>query len=235
MPGKNNLAYYSRGLGKPIFLIKDKDIDLPYNLKNQTFINSSVKDEKLLEASLAEFMKQLPKIKKNVKNTENSPKNKGTDLKDRSSLIQKIASFRNNGTGKEFEQFVFEVFRDLNVQVVTNEFSDNNTGVDLAIWLDELESSIGNPIFTELKYGNLDRNKILNAEMQLQRYVLSTGAKAGILLYLDKHDRRFKGNYTISPFIFRFDFEDFLKGLTNNSLPQLILEMRNFMVHGGIE
>ena len=75
--------------------------------------------------------------------------------------------------------------------MVKQQLGSPASGVDMALWLDEVESSLGNPLLVEVKLGRLTESKIAQAEDQLRSYIVKTHARAGLLVYLDRQGHRF--------------------------------------------
>ena len=78
-------------------------------------------------------------------------------------------------------------------------------------------------------------SRIESAEQQLKNYIEITDAKTGILLYLDRENKRFDFGNKISPFILRFDIEDFILGIASEGFERFLIKTRNELVHGKIK
>ena len=90
----------------------------------------------------------------------------------------------------------------------------------------------GNPIFVEIKAGNLNAQRILQAEQQLLKYINHSEAKAAIILYLDRDNKRFDNIKTNYNSILLFDLEDFINGIASDGFEKTLIDKRNKSVHG---
>lgn len=233
----NPNVFYEMGIfegkGKPVFVVIGKDSEIPHFVQNYMHLKTSLEDKEVLRISLSRFVDELISKKRVMERKSTTPKPVGA----RHSLQKYIAAIRQlrsgaDSRGIEIEKIALEVFDELGLQFVSGEPNLGDKGVDFAIWEDNLGSSIGNPIFIQTKFGTLTPERIYLAERQLQKYIMKADAKAAILLYLDKKDRRFRKNYSLSPLILRFDFEDFVRDLSQNTFEDVTLAKRNNMVHG---
>lgn len=221
------------GLGKPIFIIVDKDSNVPFFIQNHMYFKTSLDDSESLKIPISNFIDAIIP-KKYLKNKHKKSIFHSLDADSIEYYKKRITEIRQNGTEFELEKIIEEIFNKLNLQVVKKENFLKDKGVDFALWDDSLSSLIGNPIFIEVKSGQLNYQKIKQSEEQLQNYINETDAKAGILLYLDKNDKRFTDNFSYNPLILRFDFEDFLSQLSLNYFENAILDLRNKIVHGNL-
>jgi hypothetical protein len=86
--------------------------------------------------------------------------------------------------------------------------------------------------FIELKTGNLDPEVIRHAERRLAGAMQTSSSTLGLLFYLDRQGRRFPTQTWGTPYVVRFDLEDFVSLLVKTQFAQLIVDQRNKLVHG---
>lgn len=220
------------GLGKPIFVIIPPDMEVPYFIQNRLHLRTDLKDSSALRITLSKFVQELTATSTKPKRKLAARKSQIVSRHTLRDYLNKIHDLRKQGEGEEVESLVFQLFRSLALDVVRNEYSERDKGVDLAIWSDALMPTLGNPLLIEVKSGPLSPNSIRQAEKQLQKYIAETDAKAAILLYLDKHNRRFSELSFSFPFIIRFDLEDFVNELSKHPFEEIVLAQRNRIVHG---
>ena len=229
------------GLNKPIFIILDKEIDLnslPLDLENQIYVRASLSDTNFLRLSLAGFTSNYTSNKK-LKTIIN--KNQSIPVltwEEASAYLERLIYIRNHdstfSTGSEIETMIEEIFQKAHLAFGRNRNinSAKTHSPDFALWIDDLNPIIGNPIFVEVKAGVLSDDIYINAYEQLKHSMITGNARAGILLYFNKNEFTFKNNSSVSPLIMSFNIEDFIKELTEKSLDRLVLESRNKIVHG---
>ncbi len=220
------------GLSKPTFLVLGKDFEAPHFVQNHLYLRTNLRDEELLSISLSRFVDDFLTNKSNLSLKPKESKSRRPKTTQLTRYITEIQNLRTSQDSVRVELLVEEILKKLNIQVVSNQSKPQDKGVDFAIWDDNLASSIGNPIFIEIKHGSLSPQRIIQAENQLRRYLEKSDAKASILLYLDTQGKRFSENYSLSPLILRFDFEDFVREVSHSSFERALIARRNSMVHG---
>jgi len=221
----------SEGAGKPVFVISSKDTLLPYFAEKYPHVTTAIKDTNLLRIALGGFIDDL--ISNTLKTSKKlSMSKRSYQLDTLRNYLNQINNLRRSGKVGEIEQLVQHIFSDIGLSYSADDLINRKGRVDFAIWNNNLGSIIGNPLFIEVKFGTLTPELIHKSESQLRDYITNSEAKAGILLYLDRHGKRFKSDYTLSPLILRYDIEDFLKELIDSSFEDTILRKRNMIVHG---
>lgn len=224
------------GLGKKYFIILEKDIKIPFYLENIILIRSNLKDREFLKMSVHKILdsikKKIPKQSKSYQSEKQIGIEYSNEIKvNLNSYLAQVKNLRKQGHGKELEKLIEEIFKTIQLNYVENS-TNKEKGVDFALWSDELGKIIGNPIIVEVKYGNLNRPIIRDAEQQLHKFVNKTDAKVAILLYLDKNGKKYNIKSSLSPLIIGYDIEDFVNGLLNHSFEKLVLSQRNKIAHG---
>ena len=219
------------GLGKPIFLVVEDSYSTPPFIHNYIYLRASLDNESLVGLSLEKFIAQLRKNKSALRGRKMKTQEKPVSS-EIGYYLGSIGNMRRHGNTVELEELVQKIFRGLSISVEAVADKTRDVGVDFAIWIEKLSSTIGNLVLVEFKYGNLTEARIRSAENQLQIYLAKSEAKAGILLYLDREGKRFKEEYAFSPLIIRYDLEDFIKQIEKSSLEDAILSKRDKMVHG---
>lgn len=226
----------SEGLGKQHFIFVGKDYKVPFYLENKLFLKADINDRQFLQVSIEKILKDVTEKRgKPIKKATTKPKKTDTynrNIKDNlESYLPQIQQLREIGTRQEIEFIIEDIFKTLKFNYVDNTTS-RDKGVDFALWNDELGKVIGNPIIVEVKYGNLSNNIFERAEEQIRNYIEKSDAKIGLLLYLDKRNKRHKIKSSLSPLLISYDLEDFTKDLINSSFEEIILNQRNKIAHG---
>jgi hypothetical protein len=220
-------------LRKPTFVLLDPAAPIPAFIQSQLYLRSSLKDTDTLRASLTRFVQDL-KVKRRplsrrVRREDDSEKSGPI-----SSFLGHLSHYRASSTPSEIERRVIAILKSSGVQVESKS-SGRDDGVDCVVWSEQLSGTIGNPIIIQIKAGKLVASQLVRADERLQRYLEATGARCGILLYLDRTGKRFRDYQPRSAAILRFDIEDFARKLQSHSFEEVLLTERNRMVHGGAE
>ncbi len=256
---KNNIEVFyeiglAEGLGKPLFIINDKKSEIPACLQNHLHLKTTLKINQSLIISVSKFADEARRTKdrssahaEKRRNfalydeqityhyprsvTTVKTKHYGLDRDTAKKYLNEISLLRTKGSGLQLEKIVEEVLKKLNLQIVQNQYGLHEKRVDFAIWCDDLHFIIGNPIFVEVKYGKLNQENIDTAETQLVNIIQKSDAKAGLLLYLDRDNKRFAKEYFTYPLIRRFDIQDFINDLSKYSFQEIIRDVRNRIMH----
>lgn len=105
-------------------------------------------------------------------------------------------------------------------------------GADMALWIDELGASLGNPIIVEVKGGRLSETVLTEAELWLRNHVRSTSAAAGLLIYWDKKGTDMPRPSSGWPLVVRVSLRELAELVGRGQLVARILSERNKAAHG---
>lgn len=126
------------------------------------------------------------------------------------------------------EALVADALREAGVDVVTTS-ERRDFGVDLAIWSDALQPSVGNPLLVEIKARLPSPKVAADAAQQLSKYVAGAGGLWGLLLYRDgPEDLR-----GLPPNVLALSVEALFRRLSHESFDEIVRDLRNSRVHGG--
>lgn len=217
----------AQGVGKPVFLILRGEGRIPADLGDMVHVRLSSDDWQPIVFALDQFLSKYEhRPTKTVFRSKAYKKTKtyfGVHQED-------LRTIQHRGTSTELALLFVEILKS---EGVIFQYQLEKDGADMALWIDSLEASIGNPIIVEFKIGKLTNSSLVNAEMQLRRYVKRTNARTGLLIYLDRLGRRFKPSTFELPLVIRLDIHDLVAKLSDYPLHQIILSERNRLVHLG--
>ena len=100
-------------------------------------------------------------------------------------------------------------------------------GADIAVWADELENIIGNPLLVEVKQTISGTTSITRLSNQLESYLDHSNAEYLLLLYLDGPDSDSKAWEQIPDSVFHMHIPDFLETFGNNNLIQIVSSIKD--------
>lgn len=238
------LAY---GVRKPLFLIVDRDVRLPIDLVDVFHVLASPEDIDAIEFNLQNFLEHIEK---------RTPRRRYVSTKriqaifpyaelleevqslpvlacDLPADIPSLHAYEDNLVSSELERFVADLLKRTDTGIV-RETHHPGSGADMAIWLDDIESTLGNPVLVEVKLGRFNERRLGKAETQLRRYLNNTNARVGLLLYLDFSGRRFPKTSSGWPLVIRLDVREFADIVLRGQLVNALIEERNKVVHGGL-
>ena len=224
----------AEALGKPIFLLVEQDLKLPFFLEGKMHYQLDwSKNTQLLELSLKNFILDISNRYTRYKKRKIKSETDNLSIDDTNENLIKLRQLRNSDF-KEVEliNLMMIVFKKLNIQAVSEMALGDRARVDIAITNEYLSSYFGNPILFEVKSGRISQNIIENAQYQLQNYLSKTEANFGVLLYFDKSNKRFGPEFYRVQNILMFDIEDFIQGISSHGFDKFLIKARNEYVHG---
>jgi hypothetical protein len=107
-------------------------------------------------------------------------------------------------------------------------------GADFAIWADELDSSLGNPLLVQVKAGRISASQLRAAAEQLREYVEKTHGRFGLLIYWDRAGREFPRVSPTWPVIFQLSGTVLANLVTRGELAEELLRLKNTAIHGQV-
>lgn len=223
------------GIGKQLFVFLEKHFEVPFYLENQLFIRTDLHDRNFLKSAIEKILQSVNRKGKTAKQyvrEKNEIKPYSRDVIDNlKSYLNQIKNLRRSGHVKELEHILEEIFKTIRLSYVQNE-TTRDTGIDFALWNDELGKILGNPMIVEVKYGNISETIFQAAEEQINKYVSKADVRVALLLYLDREGKRYKVKSSLHPLIISYDVEDFATDLLTHSFENLIIAQRNKIAHG---
>lgn len=84
-------------------------------------------------------------------------------------------------TARQLEEHISSVLKSAGAEVVVQS-KKSDRSVDLAVWSDQWETSVGNPLLVEVKSHVNNRRQAENAVSQLQKYIGESGTRTGLLV-----------------------------------------------------
>jgi nucleoside 2-deoxyribosyltransferase len=219
------------GVKKPIFiLLPSSNETLPLYVAEQTYTIAEPTDYEKINYSFQFF---LDNLSKNLKVERKTQRISRKIIKGK--LISKdlVDSLKNRqiSSAQNFEESIGELFKTLNIDVLAeNKYKATDFQADFSLWIDELNSVVGNPIIVEAKF-NRNRNSLRGAVEQLSSYLKKYNSKTGLLIYNNPTNEQFVELFSYSPLVLSISFQDLLDKLTSESLPEIILKLRNQVIH----
>ena len=118
--------------------------------------------------------------------------------------------------------------------IVSGPTESRDQGADFAVWIDELEHSLGNPLLVEVKAGDLSIGRLRDAAFRLQHHVAKTHGRCALLVYWDRNNREFPAVSTEWPLILQLSGTALSRLVSQGQLVQELVRLRNAAVHGGV-
>ncbi|WP_145050753.1 toll/interleukin-1 receptor domain-containing protein [Paenibacillus xylanexedens] len=220
----------AKGLNKSIFVVLSKDLNVyPSFLNDFLYVKANLNDEENIDFAFKQLLKNQSKQRSKA-NKKKKKYSHDTILDFPREWKSDLKRIRENGTPLDLEKYIAGIFDSLRT---TSKMVEQDKGVDFALWLDDINFILGNPVLIEAKYGNITSDMLKSGEYQLLHHLIKTKSRVGLLFYLDKTGKRFSLGSSLSPLMIRVDLEDFLSEVEKNgSITKTILDKRNAMAHG---
>ena len=147
-------------------------------------------------------------------------------------LLDEVRANRGQITETEFMDIVRRAIEESGVSTVVSGPAAADREVDFAVWSDDLEPLIKNPVVIELKSRLRGKEHFEQTIAQLVRALDMTHTQVGLLIYAAS-DGNIDEEAVHDPRILVFSLEDFLHLLKENGFGDLLRRARNVRVHGG--
>jgi len=222
------------GAKKPVFAISLDSKNKPSFLDSLIYTIAEPTDYQKINYSLEIFLDNLPRQRKKINSEYANAKLKSEkEYKGRRLEKSYLSQLRNlkNINGFEFEEVVANIFRQLELDtLVQNKSKGKDFYADFSLWLDDLNSTIGNPVIIETKSG-VNQKTLIEATIQLSHYLSKFNAKVGLLIYNNPNEIKYELPNNYSPLVLTISLQDLIVKLTKKPLSAVIIELRNEVVH----
>lgn len=209
---------------KPILALLASSARLPTDIISLTYVRADPKDAATVRAALGAFLDHArgePFRSTSRRRTK------------RRSIAKESTALPPSASAHEFELKTVSLLEKAGV-IVSWPTQRSEQGADLAVWIDDLPQSLGNPLLVEIKAGNLSKARITQAASQLRQYVVMTHGSCGLLVYWDRQNRQFPSVSTEWPLIFRLSGETLERLAHRGQLSRELVRLRNAAVHGEV-
>lgn len=217
---------------KPVIIILDQDVELPPDLQGSLYVRASLTDLRNQGPRLEQAIRSAVSSHRIRKSARLKKKRIRINIQNAHAHLEEIKNISGTGgIGQLFERFVLDLFKEAGYQA-SGESDAQDRGADIALWVDDLQSTLGNPILLQTKTGILDQSGIRQELDQLRHYVEVAQSRCGILVYFDLEGRSFIGSPTGWPLTFCLSVEEVIESLSAGSFSTDLLQRRNRAVHG---
>lgn len=211
-------------LGKRILLFAPPAyVHLPSTLPRFMTVRANLSNQEAIEFALDQLLAAPEPTRKPAKPLKGKlPLGAAADSYLQGSL-QMISSVRPI----ELEALVANALRDAGVDVLATS-RDRNAGADLAIWSDDLQPFVGNPLLVEIKAQLQGTKATSEAAQQLAKHVAASGGIWGLLLYGSGPEEP----RSLPPNILALSIGSLFERLREESFDDIVRDLRNRRVHG---
>lgn len=215
-------AGIARGRHCPLLIFIEPGVDIPSEFQNLIYARTNLQNTEALNFHLDAFLQHGDA--KPIRQTSHLPSK--LNLADSAWAFQALASIETLPKGDrplEFERLVARIFKESGA-VVSQTPPGSDRRIDMAIWIDELPSNLGNLLLVETKYGKLSQQQLTQAESPLRIYINKVHAKAGLLIYWHPEGKEFTLANADLPLVIRININILIDSLGQGRFMQLLLD-----------
>lgn len=221
---------YAVAVEKRILLIVAPEIkNLPDDIKGLLYIRAHVDDHEAINFALDQIL-VAPKAKKKTSRRKLAEIRTIPIGKKANELIKEVELLGDNITEIDMERFVTSALSKSGINTMASSLIPDK-GIDLSIWVNELEPFISNPILIEFKKYLNNRNQVESLYNQILSYSISSGLRMAIIFYKEAPEELLSSFDCYFPNIIFLKIPDFLKEVRNKSLGNYLRELRNRIIH----
>lgn len=217
---------YAWARRKRVVLIQSPDFELPANLSGFAMLRVEPNDKPKLTSLLDQFLNQQKTIKSRPQELDKT-RPLSTRAKELTLHLQKLGA---QATHDEFEKIILTAFRESGIQVLS-EPQSRHRRYDLALWMDELQYVVGNPVLVELKTRLTKAGAKAVKRTFLERVDQGLG-KALLVVFIEGPEELVYAESIGSPFVLFIPIARLLSELEQRSLGDLVRTERNMLAHG---
>lgn len=241
LDGSTNVAFeigLAMGVKKPVFAISLDNKKKPIFLEGLIYTIAEPTNYEKINYSFEIFYNNLPKRKEKITSSILGPKSK-TKKEFKGKLLEEgfVNSITNLDkiSGFEFEELIATVLKKLDLEIFTqNKTKEKDFYADFSLWLDDLNSTIGNPIIIEAK-STSNQHRINQAIENLSFYLTKYNAKVALLIYNNPNNVIFEIKTNYSPLVIGISIQELIQQLTEKTLSEVIINLRNVAVHKSVK
>jgi hypothetical protein len=221
------LAY---GLGRRVFLIAPPDSSVvPFDLRSMFSLRVSLDNHEALDFAIEQFVASLSRstIDAKVPGVLKAAQTLGDRADD---FLSRLESEKDKSAYPYLENLVADVFEACGVNAISRS-RHRDVEIDFALWSDELETFIGNPLVVELKSRLQGAADFDSAGQRLFRSLSAANAAWGLLLYRDGPESMKIAKH-LPPNVIAIQLQKLISELRNTPFATIIHRLRNERVHG---
>lgn len=220
------------GKSKPIIIINTTKNVLPSNLADNYVIKATLKNHEAIEFKLSAFVENFKRDSESPVRIKSESSDTLHSIKD-DDPIKETSIDEVIKTGYDLENYVYQLFKRSGYIVSRQMPGKDDTKIDLTLWLETFENSLGNPVVIEIKR-NLNETGTIRAIKQLRNYIQVTKAGLGLLIYSKAIiSNRVQIVSRKLPFVILLKVDRLRKLLERGTLDKELRQARNKIAHGG--
>lgn len=208
-----------------LLVVSPKLKEIPSDIAGKMYLRSEPNNREAIAFALDQLLaSQVQKTFRHRKQHE-----EGHPLGDVADMyLRRLQEKGSSLKGRELEEIVAEILRASGISTVTQS-TERDLGVDLAVWSDDLQTIVGNPFLIEVKSGVRTRKDLERALYQVEKYRMQSGTKWALLLLSTT-----VATIPVVGGVLALTLAELLERLRTRTFAEVIRELRNKQVHGGL-
>lgn len=219
------------GFGRPLLLFAEPGAELPVSLRGQPYVRTSLTSAEALDVHIDTFLRHAGENRGSLKNTPPLRRPSTAPLL-MDSFLNQLAAWeaqRTSPSEREIVLYLADVLEAAGYMASTGRASSSDVArPDLAVWIDELHTTIGNPLAIEVLAGD---GRIVPTANQLQSILKEQHSPLGLLIVWHRPDQlRVHGEHT-EPIVVVMSVREFVEAVRNGDFARVLLDPRNASIH----
>lgn len=223
----NSNVYYevgfAHGIGKRVLILASPEMkESTVGLKSSLYLRIDVSNKKAVEFALDQVLR-APEQDRNQIATESENNLPIGDLAD--DLLSQLNTPESTW-GAHPENAVVQALGKSGVNVlVKSKYWD--TGADMAVWADELESIVGNPLLIEVKQHISSATSVTRLSSQIESYLEKSNASWLLLLYLEGPEPGSESWEQIPESVMYVSLKEFLESFKSMNFVEIVKSLKS--------
>jgi len=219
----------ARGLKRPMLVFAEQGALTPSYLQGVAYARVAITDHNAVAFHLDAFLKHADKTP-STKGLQTRKGAKPVDVRWARQELTHLKILPPKSRATALEQLVSRLFEASGATVSLR--GEPDIGADMAVWIDDLQSTTGNPLIVEVKMGRITERRLRETEEQMQLFIPKVHARAGLIIYYDLDEKRVDLGPPTWPLILRFSVREFIELIANGQFASEVIHKRNELVHG---
>lgn len=223
----NSNVYYevgfAHGIGKRVLILASPEMkESTVGLKSSLYLRIDVSNKRAVEFALDQVLR-APEQDRNQIATESENNLPIGELAD--DLLSQLNSPESTW-GAHPENAVVQALGKSGVNVlVKSKYWD--TGADMAVWADELESIVGNPLLIEVKQHISSATSVTRLSSQIESYLEKSNASWLLLLYLEGPEPGSESWEQIPGSVMYVSLKEFLESFKSMNFVEIVQSLKS--------
>jgi hypothetical protein len=220
----------AEGLGRPLLVFGEKETAIPSDLIGVAYVKAGLDDVEAVDFHLDTFLQHAGKSSAPFGPGVRPRRVEKADIRWARRVLHGLG-VETKGAGIKFEQLVVRLLETAGALVSPGPGKVEDV-VDMAVWIDGLQATIGNPLIAQVKLGTMTDDRLRKAELQILSYFPRVHARAGLLIYHDPDNPKLARRQPVFPFVFDFSARELIDLVSRGALVSEIIRKRNEQMHG---